>query len=167
MLRSSRRSTALAEFLASSHQALPILVPGGLVQNASRFFVVNALYRRGAPVPYSRPQMRRDDLEKRGAPPRRRTIRKLRTKIERGGAGPALVEVSMRLHLDDAGHVSKASVTIPERIKMSEDAFRGSVANQLRQLADLIAAAKADDLVNPLAWPLVQFAPPAHERNGA
>jgi len=111
--------------------------------------------------------MRRDDLEKRGAPPRRRTIRKLRTKIERGGAGPALVEVSMRLHLDDAGHVSKASVTIPERIKMSEDAFRGSVANQLRQLADLIAAAKADDLVNPLAWPLVQFAPPAHERNGA
>jgi hypothetical protein len=37
------------------------------------------------------------------------------------------------------------------------------VADQLRRLADLIAAAKADDLLNPLAWPLVQFAPPARE----
>jgi hypothetical protein len=31
------------------------------------------------------------------------------------------------------------------------------VADQLRRLADQIATAHGDDLVNPLAWPLVQF----------
>jgi len=39
-----------------------------------------------------------------------------------------------------------------ERIKISDDTFRGSVADQLRRLVDLIAAAKADDRLNPLAW---------------
>jgi hypothetical protein len=88
---------------------------------------------------------------------------RLRSKIVTGGSGVALVEVSIRLRLDDGGHVSKASVNIPKRIGMSETAFRSSVADQLRQLADLIASAKADDLVNPLAWPLVQFDPSPRE----
>jgi hypothetical protein len=74
--------------------------------------------------------------------------------------------VSIRLHLDGSGHVSKASVTIPKRIKMSQDVFRLSVADQLRQLADLIAAAQAVDLVNPLAWPLVQFDRPVMDEGG-
>jgi hypothetical protein len=108
--------------------------------------------------------MKRDDLEK---PPRRRAVRKLRTRIVRGGSDPGLVEVSIRLHLDGAGHVSKTSVSLPKRIEMSEDAFRLSVADQLRRLADQIATAHGDDLLNPLAWPLLQFTPPARERNGA
>jgi hypothetical protein len=51
-------------------------------------------------------------------------------------------------------------VTIPKRITMSETAFRLMVADQLHQLADQIAGANRDDLLNPLAWPLVQFDQP-------
>jgi hypothetical protein len=71
--------------------------------------------------------------------------------------------VSIRLHLDGAGHVGKASVSLPKRIELSEDAFRGSVADQLHRLADQIATAHGDDLLNPLAWPLVQFDSPPRD----
>ncbi len=94
---------------------------------------------------------------------RRRRYSTLRTKFAYCGAGPARLEASIRLDLDGGGHVTKGSVTIPKRIPMSETAFRLTVADQLRQLAEQIAGANRDDLLNPLAWPLVQFDPPPRE----
>jgi hypothetical protein len=86
---------------------------------------------------------------------------KLRSKIVTGCSGNALVEVSIRLRLDDGGHVTTGTVNIPRSVKTPERAFRTTVADQLHRLADQIATAHADNLLDPLAWPLVQFDPPA------